>query len=147
MAGLHKEIQDLKAMQSGVRAWSSRGTCSDTCYMYVRLASLDDVPIWKCYLATILKCQILQYSCVRTSSKPSFKVKILKSAFHDVLVAGKAAGCFIDLWRRVDVRIVRRRGSENGVETKLKVYGSGGSCLASNPGLPHPDFISQTAAR
>ena len=95
VAGLQKDILQMK--YAGLEAGSSRNSKSDTCCIYMCLSGMGDTPAKKGSLESILKCQILKYSCIWASCTPSFKVKIQKYALHDALVAGRSAGCFVDL--------------------------------------------------
>lgn len=95
MAGLRK---DIPADEVGLEAGSSRISRSGTsASMCISQLSRADARIGS-YLESILKCQILQYFCVWASDRPSFKVKIQKGALHDALVAGRSAGCLMDVW-------------------------------------------------
>ena len=126
VAGLWKDILQMKSLHAGLEAGSSRKPKSDTCYIYVRLSGMGDTPIGKGCLESILKCQILQYSCIWASHTPSFKVKILKDALHDALFAGRSAGCLVDLWRKVDGGRARCCEVENKMETRTEVPGGVG---------------------
>ena len=80
--------------------------------MYVR--SKDAVRGGKRFLKSILKCRVVQYTCVGRAPSAAFKVRIEKSVLHDALVAGRAAGCFVDLWRqsRAGHRVASNAGGE-----------------------------------
>ena len=61
---------------------------------------LDDAPIGKAQLETLLKCQVVQYTCIKALPCPVFKVKIFEEALQLAIIAGRESGCFVDLWRR-----------------------------------------------
>lgn len=64
--------------------------------------------------------------CVWASDRRSLKVKIQKGALHDALVAGRSAGCLVDLWCYVNNERARRSGLENMIESRTEVHGGAG---------------------
>ena len=49
-----------------------------------------------------------------TCARPSLRMRISSIVLHDALVAGRAAGCFVDLWRqsRAGHRVASNAGGE-----------------------------------
>ena len=72
VAGLRKDILQMKSLHAGLEAGSSRKTKSDTCYIYVRLSGMGDTPVGKGCLESILKCHILQYVLLRLGLTHAF---------------------------------------------------------------------------
>ena len=54
----------------------------------------------KLFLESVLRCRVLQYTCVRNSPSFAYKVRINKNELQSALMAGRASGCFVDLWRQ-----------------------------------------------
>ena len=69
-----------------------------TCLLYVRSRETDGGG--KLFLESVLRCRVLQYTCVRNSPSFAYKVRINENELQSALMAGRASGCFVDLWHQ-----------------------------------------------
>ena len=70
------------------------------CSLYLRVSKSLGVPsVGKTMLEELLKCQVVQYLCIKNLPSPVFRVKILECDLRGALDAGRKSGCFVDLWR------------------------------------------------
>ena len=93
---LKREVQELKSKVS--REPMTRDECS-CCLMYLRLKNSTSEKLDKSLVELKVGTSILGYEIIRAYPTPAFRVKILKSVFHNAITHARSNDCVADIWR------------------------------------------------
>ena len=94
------EVHELRSMREREGSDPSHISAHcKTCLLFVRVKSLELLPVGTSRLEYILSCRVLRYWCVGIGMNPSFKVKILEVDKSNAFQAGATRDCYVAPWQ------------------------------------------------